>query len=224
MKTWKRWAEWGRLNITTFSSTAPKLLSQLLLHSPALSFNSSSPSGPSNHQSTQSHTDKNPHPQWLSTKWLLLSTELATEALFAASANISNYKQSKVAFENILNSQCQQFLLYSDLCSWSTTSFATNTFWNSSSRVDLITDWPFLFNKLPCSDPQQQCDSTSPCWAAPEAQGRCHRQQVHTQCLNSLLLLKARPLRAWLENTHPSPSVLVLPSASQKAQLQNCWS
>lgn len=82
----------GVSSTSPFSSMVPELLSQLLLQSLALSSNLSSRSGPSNHQSSQSHTDKNPHPQWLSIKWFLLSTESATEGLhlFAASANISN--------------------------------------------------------------------------------------------------------------------------------------
>lgn len=50
--------------------------------------------------------------------WALSGSSWASQnqTQSAASANNSNWKQSKVALENILNSKCKEFLWYSDLC------------------------------------------------------------------------------------------------------------
>lgn len=124
MKNWKRSVEWCRLN-TICSSTAPELLSQLLLQSPALSSNPSIPLDP---QITKV------------LKATLTKTRIFRDWALNGSFWAQNQPQ-RLCLQPQLTSELQtkqgglwehseltvQFLLYSDLCSWSTTSFATNT-------------------------------------------------------------------------------------------------
>lgn len=78
-----------------------------------------------------------------------------------------------------------------------------------------------LFNKLPPSDHSSSVTTAHLPTEQPQKHKRgCHRQQLQAQHINNLLLQKAGPLTTWLENTHPSPTALVLPSVSQQAQIQ----
>lgn len=222
MKNWKRSVEWCRLN-TICSSTAPELLSQLLLQSPALSSNPSIPLDP---QITEV------------LKATLTKTCILCDWALNGSSGAQNQPQ-RLCLQPQLTSELQTkqggLWEHSELAAQ--TVFIVQWFvlmvnnllrykhiWNSCCRVDLITDWPFLFNKLPHSEHSCTVTAHLPAEQPQKLQRGCHRQQVHIPCIINLLLQKARPLRTWLENTHPSPTVLALPPASQKAQLQNCWS